>query len=186
MCKCYHWSRFSTESSPAAPALFFFALSTSLFSSLQPPHFFFLPETLMLALPSSKTQQFRHEIPRAFDPVLTDFLMNSRRFPVPFSFPARRRRRRPGGGWRSPQAGTESAKGVATSSVAVKRIGITRSGRREDDSGIPFPTLTWTPLPFPGPRPPPTGGFPAVAGPRHVYLPGPAGHGLCDQTSKRE
>lgn len=56
--------------------------------------------------------------------------MNSRRFPVPFSFPARRRRRRPGGGWRSPQAGTESAKGVATSSVAVKRIGITRSGRR--------------------------------------------------------
>jgi hypothetical protein len=83
--------------------------------------------------------------------------MNSRRFPVPFSFPARRRRRRPGGGWRSPQAGTESAKGVATSSVAVKRIGITRSGRREDDSGIPFPTLTWTPLPFPGPRPPPTG-----------------------------
>lgn len=104
MCKCYHWSRFSTESSPAAPALFFFALSTSLFSSLQPPHFFFLPETLMLALPSSKTQQFRHEIPRAFDPVLADFLQNSRRFPVPFSFPARRRRAA-GGGRRAVTAG---------------------------------------------------------------------------------
>jgi hypothetical protein len=97
----YYWSRFSTESSPAAPALFFFALSTSLFSSLQPPLFFFcLPETLMLALPSSRAgnpQQFRHEIPRAFDPVLADFLLNSSRFPVPFSFPARRRRAAGGG-----------------------------------------------------------------------------------------